>query len=742
MTRIDTFRSTLLSLAAAALALSACTGKTTATTDSGQPTTVAVDVRPHTASLAVGASRNFTVTVTGTTDLAVTWTVEPPGCGSIAGTGATVTYTAPATAGTCRVRATSHADDTKSYAATVTVVNAAVVVDVQPPTATVQVNATTSFTATVSGSTDHVVAWSVEPVGCGTVTQAGSYTAPATTGSCTVRATSHADPTSSGTATVNVVGSGGGTTYHVGWSEAGASCTGSGSVVCVATTGTGASERAIANVPWYQLGPGDTVYIHKRSTGGRAGDGAYHEKIYLSGQGTATQWIRVLGVPDGSGNLPVIDGANAITPTTSHNRWTGWNVVQYDYVIGAGATAEDAGSPAYIEIAQLEVRNGSPAYTFTAEDGTTGHPYEDFAACIHLRAPQHALVRDNVLHDCGQGLYNWTADGSDASNYWGQVAVDVTIRGNYFYNNGWSGVYTSHQSYTEADGVVIEGNRYGTPKSGMLGSQIKDRSAGSIVRYNWIEQSPMGWDIDLVEPEAGCPALGYSTCVGVSGSGINNGTILHPPGNPKYLEAWVYGNVFDNPSNTDPNFIHWNEDHNSDTYGRAVLPAGRLYLYDNTFANRGANNFSSFVNETDGGFNCPGIALPGRVVMWNNIIYSGAAAYQLGEYCTKGNFDFYANWLSPGWTGHYASATGTGNLTTGTNATIGFTAIGTSDYRLTASSAALGLGVAGPAAVTSNSTGHDLTPTLQYVYPHTTPTPTTAARAQGGAGSDAGAFER
>ena len=61
---------------------------------------------------------------------------------------------------------------------------------------------------------------------------------------------------------------GGGTSYHVG---------------------PGQAYATIGAVPWYSLKAGDTVYIHYQNT-------PYHEKFLVSGQGTASQWIRVLGV--------------------------------------------------------------------------------------------------------------------------------------------------------------------------------------------------------------------------------------------------------------------------------------------------------------------------------------------------------------------------------------------------------------------------------------------------------------
>ena len=83
----------------------------------------------------------------------------------------------------------------------------AIAVVVQPPTASVPVSGAAAFTATVTSSVDTSVTWTVEPSGCGSVTQSGGYAAPATTGTCTVRATSRADSSRSGSATVTVTAS-------------------------------------------------------------------------------------------------------------------------------------------------------------------------------------------------------------------------------------------------------------------------------------------------------------------------------------------------------------------------------------------------------------------------------------------------------------------------------------------------------------------------------------------------------
>jgi hypothetical protein len=85
----------------------------------------------------------------------------------------------------------------------------AIAVAVRPPFTAVQVNDSVTFAATVTGAATTSVTWSVVPPGCGSVTPAGVYTAPASAGSCQVRATSDADPGRSGTAAVAVLPAGG-----------------------------------------------------------------------------------------------------------------------------------------------------------------------------------------------------------------------------------------------------------------------------------------------------------------------------------------------------------------------------------------------------------------------------------------------------------------------------------------------------------------------------------------------------
>jgi hypothetical protein len=173
----------------------------------GSTATANVYVAPSTVTLGPGGAQKFAATVVGTdvTNNAVTWSVDESAGGSIDASGL---YTAPSTPGTFHVRATSVAAPTSSGTATVTVTShTGISVAVSPASPTVNLHGSIPFVSSVTGSPDTAVIWSVEEAGGGTITSLGAYTAPGSTGTFHVRATSMADPTSYGRATVTVAGS-------------------------------------------------------------------------------------------------------------------------------------------------------------------------------------------------------------------------------------------------------------------------------------------------------------------------------------------------------------------------------------------------------------------------------------------------------------------------------------------------------------------------------------------------------
>ena len=70
--------------------------------------------------------------------------------------------------------------------------------------------------------------------------------------------------------------------------------------------GPGKALDSLGDVPWETLAAGDTVRIHWRAE-------PYREKFFLRGKGTEDQPIVVCGVAGPNGELPIIDGQNAVT---------------------------------------------------------------------------------------------------------------------------------------------------------------------------------------------------------------------------------------------------------------------------------------------------------------------------------------------------------------------------------------------------------------------------------------------
>ncbi|HKS80498.1 MAG TPA: hypothetical protein VJR23_03255, partial [Candidatus Acidoferrales bacterium] len=183
---------------------------------------VFVTIQPTSAALYLGQTQQFQASVTGTSNTAVTWSVN----GTTGGSSATGTissaglYTAPGILpqpASVTITAASVADQSAAASAALTLQDN-IVITVSPPSATLQPNAAQVFTASISGTGNPSTAlnWSVNGIAggnssVGTIAVNGAtsaiYTAPTVAPSppnLTVTATSEADPSKSGGATVTI----------------------------------------------------------------------------------------------------------------------------------------------------------------------------------------------------------------------------------------------------------------------------------------------------------------------------------------------------------------------------------------------------------------------------------------------------------------------------------------------------------------------------------------------------------
>ena len=146
--------------------------------------TIALGSSP--ASLTVGSTYQFNATVSNTTNTAVTWAVSGVNGGdtTVGTISATGLYTAPSlvpSPATVSITATSQADETKSASATLTL-NIVFTLNT-PATTSLEVTSTERFVASVKGTTNTAVTWTVNGISggnstVGNISDTGLYVAP------------------------------------------------------------------------------------------------------------------------------------------------------------------------------------------------------------------------------------------------------------------------------------------------------------------------------------------------------------------------------------------------------------------------------------------------------------------------------------------------------------------------------------------------------------------------------------
>jgi hypothetical protein len=418
--------------------------------------------------------------------------------------------------------------------------------------------------------------------------------------------------------------------------------------------GPGLAYETIGAVPWGSLQPGDDVLIHWRAA-------PYQEKWVICVRGTAEAPITVKGIAGPQGQLPVIDGQDAVTAPGQPF----WNEARGVIKIG-GATQTPDLLPGYIVIDGLEVRSGRPPFTFTALDGTT-QTYKDDAAAIYVEKAEHLTIRSNDLHDSGNGLFVGTVDGQ---------TQDVLVQANHIHDNGIEGSDLYHNSYTEAGGITFELNRYGPLRPGAFGNGIKDRSAGTVVRYNWIEGGNR--ELDLVEPEA--------TTAFVD--------------DPRYRTTFVYGNVLVEHDTADNSQIL---QYGGDNGNEAIYRKGTLYLYDNTVVSERAGHTTLLRLSTN----------DEHADVRNNLVYVTTDGSNLAVIDDEGMVTLRNNWLKADWVGTHNVVQGAmdDDGTTVTGLDPGFADWNSQDYRLAQGSACIDAGAAlDPAVLPDNALTSEYVP--------------------------------
>lgn len=424
-------------------------------------------------------------------------------------------------------------------------------------------------------------------------------------------------------------------------------------VVAVGATydvGPGLVLTKLSDVSWGGLQPGDIVNIHAKP-------GGYREIIQVSAAGTVAQPILIRGIPDPvTGALPIIDGDGAVMDPRVDFRSTGgatsafeeWGVIivtprKTGYVYGGTF-------PEYITIETLDIRNALYDPTgvrhFTDQLGAQ-RIYDPFACGIYIEFARHLTIRGCEISFNGNGIFANSKNGA------AQSSVDLLIEKNYIHDNGEPVIsnqtasngrvyadngFHEHNIYVEALGAVYQYNRFGPLRAGCFGCVIKDRSSGTVIRYNEVTSTDASTIFWILDPQGGGGYIDQQS---------------------DYRDAFVYGNVitFLPTSVTSGNLVAGFGAYN----GISSYPTqhrGTLYFYNNTVVSH--QSIAAFFLTDPVYSGSPNILE--KVECRNNIFYTDSSIqdyYHAFHFMHGGGattMNLGVNWVSPGsrydWGGH------------------------------------------------------------------------------------------
>lgn len=350
--------------------------------------------------------------------------------------------------------------------------------------------------------------------------------------------------------------------------------------------GPGKPLDKVGLVPWESLNAGDEVHIYWRVE-------PYPAKWVICQQGSEAKPIIIRGIPGPEGQLPVIDGRDAITrPQLNY-----WSDTRSVIKIGGANQPADT-MPQYVVLENLDIRSARPPYAFTGRKGRT--KYDKNASSIFIEKGEHITIRNCALHDSGNGLF---------TSY---QSKDVLVEKCWIYDNGMEGSIYEHNSYTAAQGITFQFNRYGPLRKGCLGNNLKDRSAGLVVRYNWIEGGNR--QLDLVDAE-------------------DNATLRN---DPRYRDTWVYGNLlWERDGDGNNQIVHYGGDSGKKQWYRQ----GTLHFYNNTvFSSRSDSTMLFRLSSGEEQADCR-----------DNIFYVAASGSSLAVLDGTGRVSLNNCWFKKGW---------------------------------------------------------------------------------------------
>ncbi len=344
--------------------------------------------------------------------------------------------------------------------------------------------------------------------------------------------------------------------------------------------------KSLSQVPWSRLLPGDVVEIPYRPE-------PYRSKISLSQRGTAGKPIIIRGLPGPAGELPVLDGNDAVTPPGLDFPGEVRGVI----VIGPPSDNYFV-MPGWITIENLDICHARKGNFFLGRKGLA--EYTEPASAIYVEKGENLVFRNCRMHDCGNGFFT------------NHETKSILVEGCSIYSNGNKGSIYEHNSYTETDGITFQTCRFGPLIPGAGGNNLKDRSAGLVVRYSLIDGGNK--QLDLVDAQEGA----------------------YLRERPNYDVAYVYGNVFiEHEGNDNNQIVHFGGDSGPPDQNRK----GPLWFCHNTVVSLRTSKTCLFRLTTN----------QQQAEVANNIFYTAAEGNLLSIVDESGDVKLQNCWLKSGW---------------------------------------------------------------------------------------------
>jgi len=239
------------------------------------------------------------------------------------------------------------------------------------------------------------------------------------------------------------------------------------------------------------------------------------------------------------------------------------------------------------------------------------------------------------------------------------LSENLLIEGNHIFNNGVSGRDREHNLYIQGINVTYQYNYFGRNKAGSLGGNLKDRSAGTIIRYNYFEGHQRF--LDLVEVQDHENWVLESEYINSLAGGTPDPEQIAFIRDVylNYQKAYVYGNLLKIKGSIDGRLlIHWGNDSIPENTRK-----GTLYFYHNTVSIESDQNTHWNMTLFDIS------TIEESVECFNNIVHiksetagESASTLNLTRSGVNGALNLGRNWISNGYINGGGTVNGLNNL--------------------------------------------------------------------------------